>query len=67
MSKDKIDKMVDRFLSWNLPRDFDPDCGINYFPPVKGSPDHFFPTGTNLLNADQEREMILHVLADESA
>ena len=63
-----IDKMVDRFLQWKLPKDFGPDAGISFKPtnrddydkPVSGH----WPTGTNLLTVDQAREMVKHMLAD---
>lgn len=32
MSKTMIDKMVDRFLCWKLPKDFAPDAGISFKP-----------------------------------
>lgn len=66
MSKTMINKMVDRFLGWKLPKDFAPDAGIS-FKPTK--PDGYdepgcWPTGTNLLTAEQAREMVKHMLAD---
>lgn len=56
---DLIDLMVDRFLGWKLPDDFAPDGGIS-FTPI----DHplLWPIGTCLLNADQARAMIKHLL-----
>ena len=54
-----IDKLVDRFLSWKLPRDFSPDGGIS-FVPSKTHPD-MWPIGTNLFTADQAKEMLAHV------
>ena len=64
MEKAMIDKMVDRFLGWKLPKDFSPDAGIS-FGPTK--PDGYdepggWPIGTNLLPADQARAMIEHIL-----
>ena len=48
--------MVDRFLSWPLPVDVRADdCACK---PSTGR------TGTNLLTADQARQMLEHVLAD---
>lgn len=61
------DEMVSRFLSWRLPADFSPDCGISF----KGESDYDHPqfgrtkhepTGTNLLHAGQARAMLEHVL-----
>ena len=53
------DEMVNRFLSWNLPQDFNPDGGIAF--ECGTGP---WPSGTNLLNAHQAREMLEHVLAE---
>ena len=60
MSKTMIDKMVDQFLSWPLPKGFAPDCGISF---IENRSPHCWPVGTNLLTADQAREMIAHMLA----
>ena len=51
--------LVDRFLSWPLPDNFSPDAGV-YFKP----PSHManWPTGTNLLTAEQAKAMLQHVL-----
>lgn len=57
------DAMVDRFLSWKLPEDFAPDCGISFKPPPTAHPVGYWPVGTNLLTADQARAMLEHVLA----
>ena len=66
MDKAKMSKMVDRFLSWPLPKDFSPDGGIVF----KNSPDArgyapYQPIGTNLLTAEQARGMIEHILGGE--
>lgn len=52
-----IDAMVSRFLGWKLPDDFMPDAGITFTPSSSG-----WPTGTNLLTADQAKAMLEHVL-----
>jgi len=52
-----MNAMVDRFLGWKLPKDFYPDAGIKFTPPVEGSPEHFWPIGTNLFTAEQARQM----------
>lgn len=57
--KTLIDQMVDRFLSWPLPKDFAPDGGISFTPSTHP---HGWPTGTNLLYADQARAMFEYVL-----
>lgn len=58
-----VGKMVDRFLGWKLPDDFRPDAGIFFDPTVR--PD--WPTGTNLMDANQARQMIEHMLAEPKA
>jgi hypothetical protein len=49
----QIDKMVDRFLSWPLPKDFAPDCGISFDGRKDDEPNKnkTWPVGTNLLTA----------------
>ena len=79
MGKDKIDKMVNKFLCWKLPKDFSPDGGIQFAKTYNGykdgvfitgivrTPDDpFWPIGTNLLTAAQAKVMIEHILADEA-
>lgn len=61
----KLDDMVDRFLSWKLPKDFYPDCGIEFTPPENGEPEHFWPSGTNLFNAEQAKEMLEYAIFGE--
>lgn len=69
----RINRMVDRFLAWPLPKDFSPDCGIS-FDGAGTDPEGYqdaagyrrsWPIGTNLLTAEQAREMFQYVLADE--
>lgn len=57
------DEMVNRFLTWSLPRDFSPDCGIAFNPPTPTS----WPVGTNLLTATQARQMLEHVLGSNGS
>ena len=59
------DEMVNRFLGWRLPDDFYPDGGVSFAREVNGGPRprDWWPTGTNLLNADQARAMLKYVLA----
>lgn len=52
-----FDQAVNRFLGWKLPEDFSPDNGVQFKPPSFG-----WPTGTNLLNAEQARQMFGHCL-----
>ena len=63
-----IDKMVSRFLSWRLPKDFHPDGGMAFIPTKgRGYDSPHWPVGTNLLTAEQARKMFEHVTADEPA
>jgi len=69
MKQYNIDEIVERFLSWKLPEDFNPDAGISFTPPEElypliENPDHLWPTGTNLLDADQARAMIEYLLKE---
>lgn len=52
-----VDHMVNRFLGWKLPDNFSPDGGVTFNRPAMG-----WPTGTNLLNALQARDMLQYLL-----
>lgn len=57
-----IDGMVNRFLGWKLPKDFYPDCGIEFHRIGKPSQPNYGrfsyePVGTNLFTADQAKAM----------
>jgi hypothetical protein len=56
-----LDIAVDSFLAWKLPADFAPDQGIVF------TPGRDWPTGTNLLTANQARAMLAHVLEQSHA
>lgn len=61
----QIKLMVERFLSWRLPADFNPDCGISFkaaFNEHTVHPMRHEPVGTNLLNWDQAAAMVRHML-----
>ena len=63
-----IDKMVSRFLSWKLPKDFHPDGGVVFIPTKdRGYDSPHWPCGTNLMTAEQARKMFERVTADEPA
>ncbi len=65
MTDQQIKHMVDRFLTWRLPADFDPDGGISFEPTYKGInniPIKREPVGTNLLTAAQAEAMVRHML-----
>ena len=53
MNDEQIKYMVDRFLNWQLPENFDPDNGISFkrsFNEYTEYPMNHDPTGTNLGN-----------------
>lgn len=70
-----LDEVVNRFLGWRLPEDFCPDAGISFNPEFnfeymakQGKPPmRHEPTGTNLFNADQARQMIEYILGTPAA
>jgi len=57
-------EMVERFLTWKLPQDFAPDCGIAFDGRGTDAMGHEkqWPVGTNLLTSEQARRMLEHVL-----
>jgi len=55
-------EMVSRFLAWPLPTYFNPDCYVS-FDRVGACAVGSWPIGTNLLDAQQARAMLEHVLA----
>lgn len=65
MTEAQIKHMVEQFLRWKLPENFNPDGGIT-FESIgnKGTTWEFKrdPSGTNLLNYDQAKAMVLHML-----
>ena len=61
----QIKRMVDRFLAWKLPENFNPDGGISFKKTVNENTSHERkndPTGTNLLDALQAEEMVRYLL-----
>lgn len=61
MTKEQIKYMVDRFLGWKLPKNFNPDAGIKYVRPNYSPEVDATPSGTNLLDAAQAEAMIRYV------
>lgn len=67
LSDDQIEHMVQRFLGWRLPKDFNPDGGISFEPEFNVEwnakrglpPQRHEPTGTNLLCYKQAKVMVL--------
>lgn len=65
MTNEQIKHMVDRFLNWKLPSNFNPDGGISFEKlGNKGTPHQYTrePVGTNLLDADQATAMVRHMI-----
>lgn len=65
-----IKRMVDRFLGWRLPDDFQPDAGISFKPTYtgwQGKEVNHDPVGTNLFTATQAEAMVRYILSDEIA
>lgn len=61
MTNKQIDHMVNRFLSWKLPKEFRPDCGISFQPIVNEGTEfeaEHQPLGTNLFDSTQASEMV---------
>lgn len=59
-------EMVTRFLTWRLPEHFRPDCYV-VFDPERAKRNNQWPVGTNLLDAEQAREMLEHVIGKPSS
>ena len=65
MTNDQIKHMVDRFLSWKLPDNFNPDGGVSFkaeFNENTPWPMRHEPSGTNLLDYTQAEAMVRHML-----
>lgn len=59
MTEDQIKHMVDRFLGWSLPQDFNPDGGIHFEGSAGVCP---MPYGTHLLTATQAEAMVRYMV-----
>jgi len=65
MTDEQIKQMTERFLSWKLPEDFQPDAGISFKPTFNEHtqwPMRHEPSGTNLLSYTQAEAMIRHLV-----
>lgn len=62
MNEKQIRHMVDRFLAWNLPQNFNPDGGVSFDGGVSVAPRGSWPTGTNLFDATQSEAMVRHMV-----
>ena len=63
-----VQHMVNRFLQWRLPENFNPDGGISFKKAINEQlptwPQKNEPTGTNLLDATQAEEMVRYMLSE---
>jgi hypothetical protein len=71
MTDAQIKHMVDRFLGWKLPADFNPDCGIHFddeaaknLNPINS---RYEPSGTNVFDAQQATAMVRFMIEGLSA
>lgn len=65
MREAQIKHMVDRFLGWRLPEDFNPDGGVSFkrtFNDHLPQPMKNQPIGTNLLDANQAEAMVRYMI-----
>jgi hypothetical protein len=65
MTEQQIKHMVDRFLCWELPPNFNPDGGISFEPVGSAGTPHEYkrkPSGTNVLDAEQATAMVRHMI-----
>ncbi len=66
LREELVKDMVSRFLRWKLPDNFSPDAGITfikYFNVYTEHPMKHEPSGTNLFDAIQAKEMVEYMLA----
>lgn len=65
MTDAQVKHMVERFLSWKLPEDFNPDAGISFkaeFNENTPWPMKHEPMGTNLFDYTQAEAMVRHLV-----
>lgn len=62
MTDEQIKHMAERFLSWRLPENFNPDGGISAVRPNYAPNVAWVLTGTNLFGADQAEAMVRHMV-----
>lgn len=62
MTEDQIKHMVNRFLGWRLPQNFNPDAGIGYTRPNYAPSVDATPSGTNLFDAAQADAMVRYMI-----
>lgn len=61
MDEVQIKHLTERFLSWELPRNFNPDHGISFVNPFPDLPQHW-PSGTNLWGYTEAEQMVRHMV-----
>jgi hypothetical protein len=67
LPEDQIKHMVDRFLGWKLPGNFNPDGGVSFkktFNESTAHPMKHEPSGTNLFDANQVDGMVRHMIEE---
>ena len=62
LTEDQIKHMVDRFLGWRLPKNFNPDAGISYERPNYHPSVDATLSGTNLFDASQAAGMVRYMI-----
>lgn len=65
ITEKQIEHMVNRFLCWKLPENFNPDAGISFkatFNEHTAHPMKHNPSGTNLFDAAQADAMIRYMV-----
>lgn len=65
LTEAQIKYLVDRFLGWHLPTNFNPDGGVSFKATYNDGTPHQGknePTGTNLLDADQATAMVRYMI-----
>lgn len=65
MTEAQINYMVERFLQWKLPENFNPDGGVSFKKMANENtpwPRNNEPVGTNLLDAYQATEMVKYMI-----
>lgn len=70
VTDEQIKHMVNRFLKWRLPANFNPDAGISFKPEYNVEfnalygkpPARHEPVGTNLFDAEQAEAMVRYMV-----
>lgn len=70
MTDEQIKHLVNRFLGWRLPENFQPDAGISFKPEynieynaARGKPPaRYEPSGTNVFDATQAEVMVRYMI-----